>query len=80
MTKRTIIDRNTLLPVSVLGGIIAAAVWMTMLFATANENSKKIAKLETKYEQTTKDLSDIKTSLTVIKTVLEIKDKEKDDE
>lgn len=45
-TKRTIIDKNTLVPVGLIGLLLAYAVWMTTLFATANENTKKIATLE----------------------------------
>jgi len=73
--KRTIIDKDSLVPLSALGIIVGAAIWMSMLYAMANENAKKVARLE--HNDTTKaqDISDIKSDIKVIMTILKERNK-----
>lgn len=73
--KRTIIDKDSLVPLSALGIIVGAAIWMSMLYAMANENAKKVAKLE--HNDTTKaqNISDIKSDIKVIMTILKERNK-----
>jgi hypothetical protein len=75
--KPTIIDKESLVPVGLLGVIIGCAVWMSMLFSTANANSKKIAKLETKSANTDKNITQIRIDIAVIKAMLQSKEKNK---
>lgn len=72
--KRTVIDKSTLIPVSLLGAIIGCAVWMTMLYATANQNSIKISAIQAQNKLKANDVSQIKTDIAVIKTILKIKE------
>lgn len=68
--KQFIIGRTTPITISLAVMGVGAAVWMTMLFAMANTNTKEVASLKTKVDQTSQDIQNIKLTLTEIKTIL----------